>query len=79
MMNCLFFSSDIAIAEKIQGLGFQILARKSDGKTLRDANVDANDLLLSSVDLSTVSVVYADRTSIDPKDVDSIHLIRFDD
>jgi len=80
MMSCLFFSKNTAIADKFQSLGLELLVRKSDGKILHEANIVAKVLQFNDIvqlDFSTISVVYADLTDIDPRDTDSINLIRF--
>ena len=78
-MNCLFISRNTAIAEKFQQLGLKLLARKSDGKILHEANIISKILQNDTVvDVSTLSVVYADLNDLDPTDLDSINLIRFD-
>lgn len=79
-MSCLFFSRDAAVAEKLQGLGLQILVvnhRISGEKFLVDANISVKSLNYNDVDLTTVSVVFADFNTIDPKDFDTMNLIRF--
>jgi len=79
-MSCLFFSKNTAIADKFQSLGLELLVRKSDGKIFHEANIVAKVLQLNDIvqlDFSTISVVYADLNDIDPRDTDSINVIRF--